>query len=109
MNNESKKHSPPAVFARGLRKVWPGGIDAVPGIDFDVAPGEVFGLLGPNGAGKSTTIGMLTTTVVPTAGMARLAGFDVAAEPLLARGVSSVVFQDAVVDGALTGRANLEL
>jgi len=52
---------------------------------------------------------MLTTTVRPTSGSARLAGYDVATEPLLARGVSSVVFQDAVVDGALSGRANLEL
>jgi ABC-2 type transport system ATP-binding protein len=99
----------PAVEVSKLRKTYPGGIEAVKGIDFEVAQGEVFGLLGPNGAGKSTTIGMLTTTVVPTAGSARLAGFDVAAQPLLARGVSSVVFQDAVVDRALSGRANLEL
>jgi ABC-2 type transport system ATP-binding protein len=60
-------------------------VEAVRGIDFEVAPGEAFGLLGPNGAGKSTTIGMLTSTVVPTAGWARLAGFDVATEPLAAR------------------------
>ena len=99
----------PAVEVSQLRKTYPGGIEAVKGIDFSVAPGEVFGLLGPNGAGKSTTIGMLTTTVVPTAGTARLAGYDVAAQPLLARGVSSVVFQDAVVDRALSGRDNLEL
>jgi ABC-2 type transport system ATP-binding protein len=99
----------PAVQVSQLRKTYPGGIEAVKGIDFEVAPGEVFGLLGPNGAGKSTTIGMLTTTVVPTAGTARLAGYDVAVQPLLARGVSSVVFQDAVVDRALSGRANLEL
>jgi ABC-2 type transport system ATP-binding protein len=52
---------------------------------------------------------MLTTTVTPTSGVARLAGYDVSTEPLLARSVSSVVFQDAVVDGALSGRANLEL
>jgi ABC-type multidrug transport system ATPase subunit len=49
------------------------GREAVKGIDFDVAAGEVFGLLGPNGAGKSTTVGMLTTTIEPTAGSARLA------------------------------------
>ncbi|HEX4280579.1 MAG TPA: ATP-binding cassette domain-containing protein, partial [Solirubrobacteraceae bacterium] len=85
------------------------GVEAVKGIDFQVSGGEVFGLLGPNGAGKSTTVGMLTTTIVPTAGSARLVGHDVARSPLLARSVSSVVFQEAVVDRGLTGRANLEL
>jgi ABC-2 type transport system ATP-binding protein len=99
----------PAVEVAGLRKTYPGGVEAVKGISFAVTQGEVFGLLGPNGAGKSTTIGMLTTTVAPTAGTARLAGYDVAAQPLLTRGVSSVVFQDAVVDRGLSGRANLEL
>jgi ABC-2 type transport system ATP-binding protein len=98
-----------AVEVRGLRKTYPGGVEAVRGIDFQVAPGEVFGLLGPNGAGKSTTIGMLTTTIKPTSGSARLAGFDVATKPIAARLVSSVVFQDSVVDKALTGRRNLEL
>ncbi len=97
------------IEVRGLRKTYPGGVEAVKGIDFDVEPGEVFGLLGPNGAGKSTTIGMLTTTVAPTGGSARLAGFDVAMQPLLARSVSSVVFQEPVVDGALSGRENLDL
>src|SRR4051812_28097995 len=99
----------PAVEVHQLTKTYPGGVEAVKAIDFSVAPGEVFGLLGPNGAGKSTTIGMLTTTIKPTAGTAVLAGFDVAREPLKARSVSSVVFQEAVVDGGLTGRANLEL
>jgi ABC-2 type transport system ATP-binding protein len=98
-----------AIEARGLRKTYPGGVEAVRGIDLDVAPGEVFGLLGPNGAGKSTTIGMLTTTIAPSAGTARLSGFDVASAPLAARGVSSVVFQEPVVDRSLTGRRNLEL
>jgi ABC-2 type transport system ATP-binding protein len=69
----------------------------------------VFGLLGPNGAGKSTTIGMLTTTIAPSSGTATLAGFDVAKEPLQARSVSSVVFQEAVVDRTLSGTENLEL
>jgi ABC-2 type transport system ATP-binding protein len=92
-----------------LRKVYAGGVEAVKGIDFEVAPGEVFALLGPNGAGKSTTIGMLTTTVRPSGGTARLAGFDVRTQPLAARGVSSVVFQEAVVDRSLTGRSNLDL
>src|SRR2546430_17285999 len=52
---------------------------------------------------------MLTTTVAPTSGTARLAGFDVGKEPLRARSVSSVVFQDPVVDRALSGRRHLEL
>ena len=99
----------PAIEVRKLSKTYPGGVEAVKAIDFEVAPGEVFGLLGPNGAGKSTTIGMLTTTIRPTAGTARLAGFDVATEPLAARSVSSVVFQEPVVDRTLTGRRNLDL
>jgi ABC-2 type transport system ATP-binding protein len=52
---------------------------------------------------------MLTTTIVPTSGRALVGGYDVAKQPLLARSVSSVVFQEAVVDRSLTGRANIEL
>ncbi|MFL5760600.1 MAG: ABC transporter ATP-binding protein [Thermomicrobiales bacterium] len=98
----------PAIEVRQLRKTYAGGVEAVKDIDFDVDRGEVFALLGPNGAGKSTTIGMLTTTVAPTAGTARLAGFDVVSQPLAARRVSAVVFQDAVVDRSFTGRRNLD-
>src|SRR5437763_12844859 len=92
-----------------LSKTYPDGTEAVRAVDFDVAPGEVFGLLGPNGAGKSTTIGMLTTTIRPSGGTAKLAGYDVAEQPLEARRVSSVVFQEPVVDRALSGRTNLEI
>jgi ABC-2 type transport system ATP-binding protein len=52
---------------------------------------------------------MLTTTIALTSGTAGVGGFDVATQPLLARGVGSVVFQDAVVDRSLTGRRNLEM
>jgi ABC-2 type transport system ATP-binding protein len=97
------------IDVRRLRKIYPGGVEAVRAIDFDVGAGEVFGLLGPNGAGKSTTIGMLTTTIAPTSGTAKLGGFDVASEPLAARRIASVVFQEPVVDRGLSGRANLEL
>ncbi len=99
----------PAVRAEELVKTYPGDVQAVRGVSFDVAAGEAFGLLGPNGAGKTTTIGMLNTAVVPTSGRALLAGHDVARDPNGARAISSVVFQDAVVDHPLTGRQNLEL
>jgi ABC-2 type transport system ATP-binding protein len=98
-----------AVSVEQLKKTYPGDVEAVKGIDFEVQAGAVFGLLGPNGAGKSTTIGMLTTTIRPTSGTAVLAGYDVVSMPMKARAVSSVVFQEAVVDKALTGRANLQL
>ena len=106
MQSEPKR---PAIEVRQLTKTYTGGVEAVKAIDFDVATGEVFALLGPNGAGKSTTIGMLTTTIEPTGGTARLAGFDVATEPLAARRASSVVFQEPVVDRSLSGRRNLEI
>ncbi len=102
-------HREKAIVVRGLRKTYPGGVEAVKGVSFDVEQGEVFGLVGPNGAGKSTTIGMLTSTVIPDEGAAQLAGIDVAANPIEARRLSSVVFQDATVDRGLTGRANLML
>src|SRR5262249_53965804 len=99
----------PAISVAGLSKTYPGGVEAVRGISFEVARGEAFGLLGPNGAGKSTTGGMLTTAIRPPAGTARLAASAVPDEPLAARLVSSVVFQETALDRSLTGRQNLEL
>jgi ABC-2 type transport system ATP-binding protein len=109
MHMTTDRSDRPIIEVSRLRKTYPGNVEAVKGVDFQVAPGEVFGLLGPNGAGKSTTIGMLTTTIRPTSGTARLAGFDVVKQALAARSVSSVVFQDAVVDRPLTGRRNLDI
>jgi ABC-2 type transport system ATP-binding protein len=98
----------PSIRVTALRKTWPGGVEAVRGVDFAVAPGEAFGLLGPNGAGKTTTIGMLTGSVVPTSGRAELCGYDVVTDALACRSASAVVFQDAVVDRVLSGRRNLK-
>ena len=97
------------VRVRGLSKTYRGGVEALSDVTFSVAAGEAFGLLGPNGAGKTTTIGVLTTTVRPTAGEAWVGGFDVARESRAARKVSGIVFQDSVLDRALSGRANLLL
>jgi ABC-2 type transport system ATP-binding protein len=64
-----------AIQVRGLRKSY-GDFEAVRGIDFEVAPGEVFGLLGPNGAGKTTTVEILEGLRPRTAGEAKVLGFD---------------------------------
>jgi ABC-2 type transport system ATP-binding protein len=98
-----------AVEAVDLVKTYPGDVQAVKGVSLEVQTGEAFGLLGPNGAGKTTTIGMLNSTVKPTSGRAILGGLDVARDPIGTRAISSVVFQDPVVDRTLTGRQNLML
>ena len=79
----------PAVEARGLRRTFKGGVEAVRDIDLRVERGEIFGFLGPNGAGKSTTVRMLCTLLPPTAGSAKVAGVDVVADPAEARGRDS--------------------
>jgi ABC-2 type transport system ATP-binding protein len=65
----------PAITVRGLRKSY-GSNEAVRGIDFEVAPGEVFGFLGPNGAGKTTTIEILEGYRPRTAGEVSVLGID---------------------------------
>jgi len=95
------------IEAKGLVKRY-GELEAVRGIDLQVAPGEIFGFLGPNGAGKSTTISMLCTLLSPTAGTARVAGIDVVHDPARVRQKIGLVFQDPSLDDQLTGRENLE-
>ena len=69
-----------SIEAEALVREFKKGPRAVDGIDLEVAPGEIYGFLGPNGAGKSTTVLMLTTLLPPTAGRARVAGYDVVRE-----------------------------
>ncbi|MHB8533300.1 MAG: ABC transporter ATP-binding protein [Solirubrobacteraceae bacterium] len=85
-----------------------GELEAVGGISFAVAHGEVFGLLGPNGAGKTTTIRVLTTLLPPTGGRALVAGHDVRAEGLAVRGSNGYIPQAISVDGALSAWENLD-
>jgi len=97
-----------AVVVDGLVKHYD-DVEAVRGIDFEVATGEIFGFLGPNGAGKSTTINMLCTLVRPSGGSALVAGHDVVAERDDVRRNIGLVFQDSTLDGYLTAEQNLRL
>src|SRR5713101_6850255 len=79
-------------------------VKALEGISFEVPRGEFFGLLGPNGAGKTTTIGILTTRVLPTGGVARIEGIDVARDPVAVKRRIGVVPQVNNLDRSLTAR-----
>ncbi|HEV7790219.1 MAG TPA: ATP-binding cassette domain-containing protein [Pseudonocardia sp.] len=97
-----------AVEVHELVKRYPKSqVNAVDGLSFAVRRGEVFGLLGPNGAGKTTTVGVLTTRVMPTSGVARVAGLDVVRDSVAVRGRLGVVPQRVNLDGSLTTRENL--
>jgi len=96
------------VEAEGLKRSF-GKIEAVAGIDLSLAPGEIFGFLGPNGAGKSTTVRMLTTLLLPTAGRASVAGYDVVAEADQVRRSIGVALQDAAIDPLMTGSELIRL
>ena len=91
-----------AIEVRGIVKQF-GDFVAVKGLTFDVRRGEIFGLLGPNGAGKSTLIRMLTTLLQPSAGTARVAGFDVVHE---ANGVRNSI---GVIPQAMTSDLELSI
>ena len=101
-----------AITASALAKTFDsrdGVVEAVRGVDLDVAPGEIFGFLGPNGAGKSTTVRMLTTLMSITSGTATVGGVDVAADPHGARRKIGVALQEAGLDPRQTGREILVL
>lgn len=97
----------PVVLTESLGKTYPGGTAAVADLNLAVRRGEVLGLLGPNGAEKSTIVGMVTTTVRPTAGQALVAGIDVAAAPARVHRHIGVVPQRNALDRRLSVRENL--
>jgi ABC-2 type transport system ATP-binding protein len=97
------------IQAEGLTRDFKGGIRAVAGIDLSVPPAEIYGFLGPNGAGKSTTVHILTTLLPPTAGTARVFGFDVVREGPSVRSAIGAALQEAALDPLLTGREHLRL
>ncbi|MEO3973112.1 ATP-binding cassette domain-containing protein [Streptomyces sp. CAU 1734] len=95
-----------AVEVRGLVKHY-GGTRALDGVDVDVREGTVLGVLGPNGAGKTTLVRCLSTLIVPDAGTAVVAGYDVVREPRRLRRTIGLTGQYASVDEKLSGWENL--
>jgi ABC-2 type transport system ATP-binding protein len=98
----------PAVRTEQLERHF-GDTRAVNGVDLEVEPGEIYGFLGPNGAGKSTLVRVLCTLLLPSAGRAVVAGYDVAADPLAVRLRIGVALQDASLDPAQSGDELLRL
>ena len=98
----------PAIAVDKIVKRY-GAFEAVKGVTFSVADGEIFGLLGPNGAGKSTLIRMMTTLVPITSGSATVAGFDVAHDPDAVRRKIGVIPQALTSDPDLTVEENLSI
>jgi ABC-2 type transport system ATP-binding protein len=91
----------PLVEVAQLTKRY-GDVTAVDAISFDVQPGEIFGFLGPNGAGKTTTIKMLTGLIRPTAGTARICGYDIVEHPIDAKRMIGYVPEEPNLYGKLT-------
>jgi ABC-2 type transport system ATP-binding protein len=97
-----------AIVVEDLRKRF-GDVEALAGIDLEVAEGTVFGLLGPNGAGKTTAVRVLATVLQPDGGRAEVVGYDVVRQPEAVRRRIGLAGQYAAVDPNLTGRENLRM
>jgi ABC-2 type transport system ATP-binding protein len=98
------------IEVRHLVKRYQGAaLNAVDDVSFDVADGQLFCLLGPNGAGKTTTVSILTTTLVPTAGLVRVSGIDATSGRSRVRREIGVVFQGSSLDLNLTAEENVRL
>ena len=96
------------ITISGLTKKFK-DVTAVNDISLTVRKGTIFAFLGTNGAGKSTTINMLTTVLQPSAGTARVAGYELGKDDANIRQTIGVVFQQSLLDPLLTVRENLRL
>jgi ABC-2 type transport system ATP-binding protein len=95
-----------AISAANLRFSY-GENEAVKGISFEIAPGEIFGFLGPNGAGKTTTIKMLTGQLQPRGGTVRILGRDVGRDDPVAQAQIGVCFEEKNLYDAMSAEENL--
>jgi ABC-2 type transport system ATP-binding protein len=96
----------PAITAHELRFSY-GDTEAVKGISFEIAPGEIFGFLGPNGAGKTTTIKMLTGQLRPDGGSVRILGRDVGRDDPVTQAQIGVCFEEKNLYDAMSAEENL--
>ena len=97
---------PAPIALDGLTHSY-GDRNALDRLTFTVEPREIFGLLGPNGSGKTTLFRILSTLMTPSAGQARIAGFDVGTQPAEVRSRIGIVFQARSIDLKLTVAENL--
>ncbi|MBU6389686.1 ABC transporter ATP-binding protein [Patescibacteria group bacterium] len=97
----------PALQVTSLHKFY-GSFEAVKGISFEVAPGEIFALIGPNGAGKSTTLRTVATLLRPTSGTLTVDGHDIQKEPDTVRSLISYLPEEAGAYKNLSGLAYLD-
>ncbi|WP_405688374.1 ATP-binding cassette domain-containing protein [Streptomyces sp. NBC_00057] len=104
--DKNPRSGPNAVEVRGLVKHY-GSTKALDGVDLDVREGTVLGVLGPNGAGKTTLVRCLSTLIIPDAGHATVAGYDVVKQPRQLRRTIGLTGQYASVDEKLSGWENL--
>ena len=96
-----------ALAVHGLSRRY-GAVQAVDGISFEVAAGEVFGLLGPNGAGKTTTLECILGLVRPDAGRIEICGIDARDDPRGARAKIGAVLQATGLPDKITPREALD-
>jgi ABC-2 type transport system ATP-binding protein len=106
MSQTTRSTEGAAISAADLRFSY-GDHEAVKGISFDIAPGEIFGFLGPNGAGKTTTIKMLTGQLRPDAGTVRILGRDAGRDDAETQSRIGVCFEEKNLYDAMSGEENL--
>ncbi len=100
---------PPAIQCRDLRKTYDGKVEAVRGLNLEIAAGECFGLLGPNGAGKTTTIEILEGLLEPTSGQVTILGQNWQQHPRELRELLGISLQETRLSEKLSVRETIEL